>query len=73
MTFTRRILRLVVPSVFFAVCSALSSGPAMAVESGQAAPDFTLASTTGGDMSLSDFKGKKWVFLEFYGSDFAPT
>ena len=46
---------------------------AMAVEAGQPAPDFKLASTMGGDVSLSDFRGKKWVLLEFYGADFAPT
>ena len=48
-------------------------GLAAAVEVGEAAPEFTLASTTGGDISLSDFRGKKWVLLEFYGADFAPT
>ena len=48
-------------------------GPAWAVEVGQPAPAFTLASTTGGDISLNDFRGKKWVLLEFYGADFAPT
>ena len=47
--------------------------PAAAIEAGEPAPDFTLASTTGGDISLSDFRGKKWVLLEFYGADFAPT
>ncbi len=47
--------------------------PAGAVEVGEPAPDFTLASTTGGDISLSDFRGKKFVLLEFYGADFAPT
>jgi hypothetical protein len=46
---------------------------ATAVEVGKPAPDFTLTSTTGGDISLSDFRGKKWVLLEFYGADFAPT
>ncbi len=46
---------------------------ARAVEAGEPAPDFTLASTTGGDISLSDFRGKKFVLLEFYGADFAPT
>jgi peroxiredoxin len=44
-----------------------------ALEAGEPAPDFTLASTTGGDISLSDFRGKKWVLLEFYGADFTPT
>ncbi len=36
-------------------------------------PTSRLPSTTGGDISLSDFRGKKWVLLEFYGADFAPT
>ena len=47
--------------------------PSAAVEAGEPAPDFTLASTTGGDISLNEFRGKKWVLLEFYGADFAPT
>jgi len=46
---------------------------AWAVEVGQPAPAFSLASTTGGDISLNDFRGKKWVLLEFYGADFVPT
>jgi len=25
------------------------------------------------DIALSDFRGKKWVLIEFYGADFAPT
>jgi hypothetical protein len=44
-----------------------------ALEVGEPAPDFTLASTTGGDISLRDFRGKKFVLLEFYGADFAPA
>src|SRR5215813_10053295 len=52
---------------------AVASRPGSALEAGEPAPDFTLASTTGGDISLSDFRGKKWVLLEFYGADFAPT
>ena len=61
-------------AVALAVSSvAINPGPAAAVEVGQPAPNFTLASTTGGDISLSDFRGKKWVLLEFYGADFAPT
>jgi hypothetical protein len=46
---------------------------AVAVEVGEPAPDFKLPSTNGVDISLSEFKGKKWVFLEFYGADFSPT
>jgi cytochrome oxidase Cu insertion factor (SCO1/SenC/PrrC family) len=52
-----------------------AAGPrqAAAVEVGEQAPPFNLAATTGGDISLNDFRGKKWVLLEFYGADFAPT
>jgi hypothetical protein len=42
-------------------------------EAGQPAPDFTLSSTTGEEISLREFRGKKHVLLEFYGVDFAPT
>ena len=44
-----------------------------ALEVGEPAPDFTLPSTTGGTISLSQFRGKKHVLLEFYGVDVAPT
>jgi len=44
-----------------------------AVEVGDRAPDFTLPSTNGVDISLHDFGGKKWVFLEFYAAAFVPT
>ena len=47
--------------------------PAMAVEVGEPAPEFRLPSTHGIDIALSGFRGKKWVFLEFYGGDFHPT
>ena len=55
--------------------SAVVIGPrsARAVEAGEPAPEFKLPATTGADIGLSDFKAKKWVFLEFYGVDFAPT
>ena len=52
---------------------AAGPGSAGAVEVGEPAPGFNLAATTGGDISLNDFRGKKWVLLEFYGADFAPT
>ena len=44
-----------------------------ALDVGDKAPDFTLPSTTGEKISLSQFRGKKLVLLEFYGADFAPT
>ena len=49
------------------------AGVATAVEVGEKAPDFTLPSTTGKDISLSEFLGKKYVLIEFYGADFDPV
>jgi hypothetical protein len=54
-------------------CFAVIPSLASALEIGEPAPGFTLPATTGGDISLSDFSGKKFVLLEFYGADFAPT
>jgi hypothetical protein len=45
----------------------------IALEVGEQAPDFTLPSTTGGPISLSQFRGKTAVLIEFYGADFSPT
>ena len=49
------------------------AGVATALEVGDKAPDFTLPSTTGEDISLSQFQGKKSVLIEFYGDDFDPV
>ncbi len=46
---------------------------ATALEVGETAPDFTLPSTTGEKISLSQFRGKKHVLLEFYIADFGAT
>lgn len=46
---------------------------ASALDIGDNAPDFTLPSTTGEKISLSQFRGKKLVLLEFYGADFNPV
>ena len=64
-TFGRILMALAVISV--------TVSPARAIEVGEPAPDFRLPSTFGSDISLSDFRGKKWVLLEFYGADFSPT
>ena len=68
------------PSRWVLVVLALAIGsigsaplPAVAIEVGQTAPDFKLPGTLGADVALSDFRGKKWVLLEFYGADFSPT
>ena len=63
---------------FFFVGLLLISAPAFArlawaIDVGDKAPDFTLPSTNGLDISLSDFKGKRFVFLEFYAADFVPA
>ena len=48
-------------------------GTAAAVEIGEKAPDFELASTQSGKFKLSDLAGKKNVIIQFYVLDFAPT
>lgn len=50
-----------------------TAGVSSALDVGDKAPDFTLPSTNGVDISLSDFRGKKWVFLEFFAAAFVPT
>jgi hypothetical protein len=69
----RRTVGAVVLGAVLAVLFVVGPGLAVAVDVGQPAPDFKLPSTTGGDISLSDYRGKKWVLLEFYGADFAPA
>ena len=60
-------LGILLSSVFVAATVAL------ALEVGEKAPDFTLPSTTGEKISLSQFQGKKNVLIEFYVRDFGPT
>jgi len=49
------------------------AGPAVALEIGKPVPDFTLPSTAGDKVSLSQFRGQKLVLLEFFGAAWAPT
>jgi peroxiredoxin len=51
----------------------VTAGVALALEVGDRAPDFTLQSTTGEKISLSQFRGKKHVLIQFYTIDFNPT
>ena len=44
----------------------INAGDVMALKVGDKAPDFTLPSTTGEKISLSQFQGKKPVVLFFY-------
>jgi hypothetical protein len=50
-----------------------AAGIATAVEVGEKAPDFTLPSTMGGQISLSQFRGKTLVLLEFHVNDYGVT
>jgi hypothetical protein len=61
------------PSLAALVIVAVALGPARALDVGEPAPDFRLPSTFGRDISLSEYRGKQWVLIEFYGADFAPT
>jgi peroxiredoxin len=45
----------------------------MALRPGDTAPDFTLPSTVGEKVTLSDYRGKKNVILLFYPLDFSPV
>lgn len=40
------------------------------VEVGQPAPGFTLKSQSNEDVSLSDYKGEKWVVLHIFPAAF---
>ncbi len=42
------------------------TAPMTTLKVGEAAPDFSLRDTTGKQLKLSDFKGKKNVVLAFY-------
>ena len=56
-----------------AVAFSLAAGSAVAINVGEPAPDFTLPSTWGEEISLSDYRGKKLVLLQFYAIDFRPV
>ena len=43
---------------------------APALEVGEEAPNFTLPSTLGEEVSLRQFRGKQLVLIEFYGGYF---
>jgi AhpC/TSA family protein len=65
--------RVLLGAVLGVSCIVIGPRPAMAVEVGEPAPDFSLPSTFGKDIALKDFRDKKFVLLEFYGADFVPT
>ncbi len=55
------------------VAGLMLAGTAMALEVGERAPDFKLPSTTGEQISLSQFRGKKHVLIQIYKTDVNQT
>jgi cytochrome oxidase Cu insertion factor (SCO1/SenC/PrrC family) len=51
----------------------LAAGAAHAIDVGQKAPEFGLPSSTGKEIKLADFAGKKPVVLFFYVGAFTNT
>ncbi len=43
------------------------------LKTGDQAPDLTLASHTGGQVNLADYRGKHNVVLAFYPLDWTPV
>ena len=52
--------------VISAFAQATPAPPPLALKVGDTAPDFTLPSTAGGRVKLSDFRGKNNVVLAFF-------
>ena len=66
---TQSISYVVLAGVLLA-CLLLGAWETTALEVGEEAPDFTLPSTLGEDLSLRQFRGKQLVLIEFYGGYF---
>lgn len=66
-----RILRFLVPaSLTASALVAQSNPPKTPLKIGDMAPDFSLPATTGQQVKLSDFRGKKVVVLAFFPAAF---
>ena len=63
----------VVQIVLVAVILLMAAGPSMALKIGDKAPDFDLTSSTGENVKLADYLGKKPVVLFFYVGAFTNT
>ena len=62
----RRWISMIMVVLVSAALLFFNAGDVMALKVGDKAPDFTLSSTTGEKISLSDYRGKKPVVLFFY-------
>jgi AhpC/TSA family len=69
----RRWTGIMVPTLFGVALLLLASHPAMALQAGDKAPDFSLPATTSEKVSLDDFVGKKPVVVFFYLYAFTNT
>jgi peroxiredoxin Q/BCP len=58
--------------VLFSSSLLFAGGDTMLLEKGRMAPDFSLVSSDGDTVRLSDFKGKNYVVLVFYPGDETP-
>jgi thioredoxin-dependent peroxiredoxin len=64
-----RMLKMLLAGAAFA----LAAGGAQALQVGDKAPDFSLPSTKGGNVRLSDFAGKQSVVIFTYIGAFTKT
>ncbi len=60
-------------AMWFGMAGFWSGSAALALEVGDKAPNFALASTTGKEIKLADFAGKKHLVLFFYIGAFTNT
>lgn len=63
----------VVQTVLVGIILLMAAGPSMALKIGDKVPDFDLPSTTGQNVKLADYLGKKPVVLFFYIGAFTNT
>ena len=66
--FARYLMRFLITFVCFTTLA--FSGAAMALEIGDAAPDFTLSASDGKTYTLSQFKGQQAVVIAFFPKAF---
>ncbi len=65
-----RLIALAATFASLAIAQAPQTPPKTHLKVGDMAPDFTLPSTSGQQVKLSDFRGKKTVVLAFFPAAF---